>query len=326
VPGPDDKLSFQVGLAPFALAVFATFAAFWLRVEGRPALRLSARRRADLGFFALVALAACLFMLPTALPAWELLRIASLIQFPWRLLTLTTLGLSVAGGALGLLSRGGPAGQLAVATFASATILASYPYLQTPEEVFRPAAEGPVSLAGLMRFEQSSGELVGLTAWNTEKPVDSPLFYVYLQGIVPDDKVDRRVLAPDASATTIRHTTILDEVRVRAPTGTSLRFFTQLYPGWTAYLDGRPAPITPSEKLGLITVDVPAGDHVVRLAFEETPPRRIGTLLTAGTLTGLLAYGVFVVATRRRRGGGGGRQPGVAARRRKGESGAAASA
>src|SRR5205807_1054380 len=116
VPGPDDKLSFQLGLAPFVLAVFATFAAFWLRVEGRPALRLSARRRADLGFFALVALAACLFMLPTALPAWEVLRIASVIQFPWRLLTLTTLGLSLAGGALGLFSRGGPAGQIALVT------------------------------------------------------------------------------------------------------------------------------------------------------------------------------------------------------------------
>ena len=81
--------------------------------------------------------------------------------------------------------------------------------------------------AGLMRFEQSSGELVGLTRWNTEKPQDSPLFYVYLDGKVPEDKLDRSVLAPDATATTTQHTTILDEATVTAPNGTLLRFFTR---------------------------------------------------------------------------------------------------
>jgi hypothetical protein len=300
LPGPDDKVSFQVGLVPFALALFAVAGAFWLRHGGRPALRVSAQRRADLGFFALAALAAALFMLPSALPAWEALRVPLAIQFPWRLLTVTTLGLSLAGGAAGLYSRGGLGGQVALATFAGAALLASYPYLQTPEETFRPAAEGPVSLAGLMRFQQSSGEMVGLTRWNTEKPVDSPLFYVYLQGIVPDDKVDRRVLAPDAQVATTRHTTVLDEVAVRAPSGTALRFLTQHYPGWTAYVDGRPVPITPSEKLGLISIDVPPGEHSVRLVFEETWPRRLGTALTLTTLVGLAGYGVWHVVRRRR--------------------------
>jgi hypothetical protein len=85
-----------------------------------------------------------------------------------------------------------------------------------------------------------------------------------------------------------------------------LRFHTFYYPGWTAYILDEDSeavqavvPIEPEGELGLITVPLPQGRHILLLRFEDTPPRRIGTGISAVSLAlclGLLAVG----ATRRR--------------------------
>ena len=56
-------------------------------------------------------------------------------------------------------------------------ILSSYPLLQV--EISEPA-EGPVGLAGLMRFQQSSDEMTGSTAWVKEIPTWSPMADYYI--------------------------------------------------------------------------------------------------------------------------------------------------
>lgn len=297
--GPNDQFSLQIGIVGFVLTLFALAAAFGLRERGRPLLRLSGRRRRDLGFFAVAALGASLFMLPLALPAWEILRISSVVQFPWRFLSVSTLALSVAGGASALLVRRQPAALVALVTFCGVAVLIVYPSLGTPEEIFRPP-DTPVSLAGLMKFEQSSGELVGLTRWNTEKPVDSPLFYVYLQGVIPDDKIDRTSLASEASVRTTRHSTTLDEISISSPNGTPVRVFTQFYPGWRAYVDGFPVDIQPSDRLGLITVLAPPGDHTVLIRFEDTWSRWAGGIASVLSVFVLLAWGVRIGVQRLR--------------------------
>jgi hypothetical protein len=142
-PGPDDSLSFEVGLAPAALTFAAVTLAFWQRAGRHPALRLSRRRRAALAFFAALAGGTVLLTLPPFLPLWALVPGAGALELPWRLLGVSALALAVAGGACGLLSFGRPAGQVALATVIGVAILAIVPYLQTPETVFRPPPDPP---------------------------------------------------------------------------------------------------------------------------------------------------------------------------------------
>ncbi len=85
-------------------------------------------------------------------------------------------------------------------------------------------------------------------------------------------------------------------VRVTVTEGQPVRFRQYYYPGWTATLDGAPVDITPDDELGLITVDVPAGTHTVRLRYAGTP------LQTVSTLISLLSVGVTLFLLWYRRG------------------------
>ncbi len=301
VAGPHDTVSFQLGVVPFLLSVLALIPL--LRRPDQPA-----RPQATLVFFFLLALLAIALMLPTSLPVWEALHLASLIQFPFRLLSITSICLSLLAGAVLWVSEQEPAdvnpeiangglhGAWLVAPLLALVILGSYAYLNPP---FTEPPEGPVSLGGLMRFQQSSGEMVGLTAWVREKPTWGPLADLYVQDQPIHTKLAYTSLPADAQVEVLRHTSILDEVRITSATGGPVTFLTFYYPGWTAYIDGEPAPIDLVGDLALMTVPVPPGQHVVTLRFEDTPPRILGTAITLLTGVGLVICGVALGVRRR---------------------------
>jgi hypothetical protein len=162
-------------------------------------------------------------------------------------------------------------------------VLAAYSYL-APRMIDPP--EGPVSLGGLMRFEQSANEMTGMTAWATapRPPGWSPLADVFASGRDVTEKVAREYLPPSAEAITLRHTSVLDEVATRSPTPFSLRFYTAYYPGWRGFVDGAEVPIAIWGDLGGMAVAIPAGEHRVELRFGDTWPRSLGAALSLGAL------------------------------------------
>jgi hypothetical protein len=64
------------------------------------------------------------------------------------------------------------------------------------------------------------------------------------------------------------------------------------FPGWQADADGLPLTVGPLGPLGLVGVTVPAGQHLVRVRFGETPPRLVAIGISLASLVLLLA--VFV--------------------------------
>ncbi|OQY96055.1 MAG: hypothetical protein B6D41_05470, partial [Chloroflexi bacterium UTCFX4] len=91
--GPVDGLSFQLGLVPVILAFFALFA-----IAKNPN-----RKRAYILFFLVLTFAVIFLMFEISLPVWRAFGLASVAQFPWRLLTLTLVSLAVVGGSVMLL-------------------------------------------------------------------------------------------------------------------------------------------------------------------------------------------------------------------------------
>jgi uncharacterized membrane protein YfhO len=95
--------------------------------------------------------------------------------------------------------------------------------------------------------------------------------------------VTAEALASGASVEMIRAGGASDAVRVRSPEGTPLRFYTYYFPGWRVYVDGERLPdgdLRPEGVYGLLTVDVPAGEHHVLLRWGDTPVRLTGKILT----------------------------------------------
>jgi hypothetical protein len=147
-----------------------------------------------------------------------------------------------------------------------------------------------LSPADAIRFEQATGA-VGVTSfdefkpiWGTGNPRDLPPFL--------DDYADNPLrLYPLTTDAAIER---LDDqsFRVNAAEPFTLTFRQFYFPGWTATLDDEPIPISPEPDFGLISMDVPAGEHAVRLRYSGTLVENLAPLVT---LAGLgLALWLFV--------------------------------
>jgi hypothetical protein len=262
--------------------------------------------------------------LQIAAPLWEIPGLGALLQsaqFPWRWLVLTALSTSVLAGmvAAWLPDEQGRPLSLPLLGLAAAVILGSYSYLQV--QISEPV-EGPVSLAGLMRFQQSSDEMTGSTAWVKEIPAWSPMADYYISqdsrgtSVKPiDSKLDYTVFDYKTfAAESVAHSTVSEEVfyanQDTAPRTLVFNHF--YYPGWHAYLlDERHGarvqrveivPETEGE-LGRMTVQVAPGEGYLLLVYEDTPPRTLGGIVTLATLLLLAGAGVaFAVKSSRSRG------------------------
>ena len=280
-PGLEDGFPFQLGAIPVVFGFLSLVAL--RRVEKGDLRRL-------LVFFQVTTVVIIFLTLPASIPLWEVLRLVTFAQFPWRLLTLAIVALSFLAGSIlvGADSSSGVS-PLAVVALAALVVLASYPYLMP--QIVEPA-EGPVSLQGLMQFQRSAGEMTGSTTWVHEIPTWSSMAqYIVSEGEPVTTKVDFASLPTREERIRVGtrgYGTTFEKVIFRARKGGRITFNAFYYPGWHAYLleseEGpieRELPIVPHGTLGKITVTVPEGDHYLLLRFEDTPVRVVGKYVTA---------------------------------------------
>ena len=321
--GPNDLIGFQIGMAALLLAALGILL-LWPVIQ---------RQRWEIGCFVLVAVVATGFALTWSAPLWELPVIGAVLksaQFPWRWLSITSLCVSVLSGLalhtqIALPTR---LPTLPLLTLVGAVLLSSYGYLQVRIEA---PAEGPVSLAALMRFQQSSDELTGSTAWVKEIPTWSDAADYYIDQDEKGETVQPVTSLLDTTAPgfdyktlgggTVAHSTLMEEVffctdwnkaeKSCSPRDDKVLVFKHFYyPGWRAYLldgeHGQPVqelPIIPEQDgtLGRMTVAVPpVGEGYILLRFEDTWPRIVGRYISWTTI-GLLVLGWVGLALRKRR-------------------------
>ncbi len=313
IPGPDDKVSFQLGLLPFVLFCLSFVVVSRMRND---AVRWTLR------FWQVVTIGAIFLMTPTSALIWHRMPLLTTVQFPWRLGTLTTTGFAVLGGAI-ITPRTSSlssirAGELprwvvrSLAPLALLIIIGAYPYLVA--EVRDPLpTEGPVSLAALFRYQQASDEMTGTTAWARRIPSWSPLAEQVVRGEGIHTKVNYSAIPNDGrlGVHSVEMSTVHELVWVYAADDQqSVTFLTAYYPGWNAYVyedlkhpqDDLKARIgrliirpeirtTPDE--GWIVVPVPPGEHFLELRFEDTPVRIVGKVISASSL--VLALSLLVL-------------------------------
>jgi len=302
LPGPDDDVSFQLGAVPVLLSLFALVPLFHKRARehlGHPAVRLIA-------FFSVLTAIVVFLMLDVSAPLWQALPLVRLAQFPWRLLTLTVVSMAFLCGAA---ARGIRATASFIETptliLVALLVLGSLPYMRAE------LSQQEVSLAGLMRFQQSADEMTGSTAWVREIPTWSPMAQLHVDQQPLTSRVDYSYLYQQAEraahARTLELRSDRELVEVSAERPTLLPFNIFYYPGWHAYLLDpetnavvEELPIALRDKYGLMTVRVPTGLSRVLLQFEATPVRKLGTALTFGSLAlaGLLLLGGLVLRAR----------------------------
>jgi hypothetical protein len=301
VPGPNDGMSFQLGLMAAAGAVVGALAAFGVlrpRRRGDAGQAAPLPSRAEAIFLAAISLLTIFAMTPASKPLWDVLPLVSLVQFPWRLLAVTTatLALLVGTGVHWLEERWPTAGSPGPFAYALALVVvaAGYSHARPELQPVRPQDESPVAV---MEFELAYPDMRGSTSWAQRQPLDadSPLLPEYLAG----EPLRRAAIVAGSGE-------ILDQgsraasayAKVRADSAVRLRFYTYYFPGWRATVDGQPADVSPDPPNGLIGLTLPPGEHDVRLRFGPTPVRTAGAALAVAAMAAVLAL-LWVDRTRR---------------------------
>ena len=82
------------------------------------------------------------------------------------------------------------------------------------------------------------------------------------------------------------------QLRVSLSEADQLQFRTRNFAGWTATIDGKPAPISEGEVKNIL-MNLPAGEHRVTLEFRSTPIRRFGDWTTIISFVFLLSIIAF---------------------------------
>ncbi|MCS7285905.1 MAG: 6-pyruvoyl-tetrahydropterin synthase-related protein [Anaerolineae bacterium] len=265
VAGPEDGMPLQVGILLLGSSVGALVLGWRLK-----------ENRGRLAFWALWSLISLFLTLPASMFIWEKVPLFPLVQFPWRFLALAVVSLSLVGGLLGeLLGEREHLLSLLV-------IISSFEYTLPQHTELSPRAEKPVAV---IDFELDYPDMRGMTAWTREFPKESPLIEQYLKG---ETLRKAQIIRGRGSVIPLRHGGRSEEVEVTAEGEVTLLFYTYYYPGWRAYVDGKPVPIRPEGKYGLIALEVPDGQHRVLLRFEDTPLRFWSQILSlASLLTGI---------------------------------------
>ena len=128
-----------------------------------------------------------------------------------------------------------------------------------------------------------------MVAYTEQQPTSSPMEAQYMAG---EPLQVAAIIHGEGKVETLRHGGASDEIRVYATTPVVVQFYTYDYPGWQVWLNGVPIPHRHEPPYGLVTVDVPVGEHHLVLRMGSTPPRIIGGIISvlAGVL--ILALGM----------------------------------
>ncbi|MBK8048323.1 MAG: hypothetical protein IPK16_15105 [Anaerolineales bacterium] len=89
-------------------------------------------------------------------------------------------------------------------------------------------------------------------------------------------------------------------VQTTADAPFTLRLHRVYFPGWRATVDDQPVPVSASEQLGLVSIEVPAGVHQISAQFEQTPLRQAADVVSFLALLGMCVALVWFSPTRRK--------------------------
>ncbi len=248
-------------------------------------------RRGRVIFFGIVAFIGTMMMLDVTNPIWLGVPALRSIQFPWRLSIFVGLGVAVAIGSLAqtlassrrLQTHGA---SLSIIALAGVLIFVALANL-VPIRLNNP--RGEISLAQLVRFETNSRN-IGLGTMDEYLPLTVRFLPRRLNPIAPS--------TPLPTIRVAEYGAVRRVLNVSAPASTTMYLHAFYFPDWQVRIDGAPVSVAPSTALGLLTFDVPPGEHRVEILLVDTPPRQIAQILF-GIGVALLIVLVMILACRR---------------------------
>ena len=253
LPGPNDGMSFALGWSHLLLAV-----AVWIWISRRAAWG----DRRLLRYFGSAAIVLCILMLQDALWFWDQMPLLHYVQYPWRLLGAVTVCMALVIAQLGRLLPALPPRwrTAAIAAAMALLIVPNLSHLHSKELVdVDPVFWTPQQLS-VRGFETTTMSEV-TPRWIAGLPAYNPAAATVLSG--------------DAAIRQPARTPFSWSSPVSAKVASTIEMNTAWFPGWEVRVDGQPAPAGPGTPSGLITFQVPPGEHLVEVHYGRTAPEKV---------------------------------------------------
>ncbi len=265
------------GRSPFAMGLaqtlFAAMGAVILVVRGF-------RRGQETPeiFILLGLLVSTVMITPLSRPLWDHLPLLSVVQFPWRFLSVQALFTAAATGEVANQQAGGSAKKSNLVLWSSAILIAVLLTASTllplrPERLH--IGPDDVSVERLQLYELFTGNIGTTIRYEWLPNTANPRPYTS-DALIEPDALPRAIPLDGA---------MLDAALVeRRPTrqtwrvwgeGGGIAFPLFYWPGWEARVDGRRAEVWPVEGSGYLALEVPPGEHTVVLRLGRTPVRAV---------------------------------------------------
>ena len=266
-------------------------------------LRLSGREERVHVIIFLCGLAGVVFMVsPFSAPVWDRMPFLEYLVFPHRILRL---GILVMAVLCGLVTRLWPDRKSAFSPAFSVTLISvSLIVFSTIPALYPPYYDSlPLnpSFVDMMEFERSTGT-AGTTSFGEYLPVwvewvpnSSPLEVMYADSTTIE-RIDEASLPEGTILDSVQYGPLSATIHLRLGHPAQLTYRGLYFPGWRAYVDGKSTPLAPTPGLGLISLAVPAGEHLVEIRFERTTTRSLAESVSLLSLLSLATLGVFSTA------------------------------
>lgn len=289
-----------LGLAQALLAIGSLGLLAWRLAREQPF--------GHLAFWWLAGLVSLAMTTQASLPIWLLFQpLLSMVQYPWRFMALVDLSTAYLIGSLvsgmeqrfsSRLPSAKPADGAGWPMLPRPDLLVSIPALllavpllvnALPGAIPKtlPLADAEVTVQRMWQ-EDYAAHQIGAT-WTAEY---LPLSVREERWVIPRPPLQPQMAVPLSEAPVIalgEQGLLSHEFFVDSAKGFPLRLHAFHFPGWQGYVDGEAMPTYPSGSLGLVTLEVPPGKHLVRVAFEDTTVRRLGAMLSTLSLLATLA-------------------------------------
>ncbi|TFG67685.1 MAG: hypothetical protein E4H27_08710, partial [Anaerolineales bacterium] len=250
----------------------------------------SKEQRGLILLFSLAALGYLWMSTASSVFVWEAFPLLSFVQFPWRLVGRALLPVSLLAGSV-FTERGSspepPEQQTGYRTaipvlflcfVVAGLVIGAYPDMLPPKGVcmLNPyPGISEVSAYELQGWLGMDPEQSYFPVWVEEHPSDTALAAAFAAGHLPE-RLDVDQLPQGVEVVSADYRILGASIRLNSPEAFRARWKGLYFPGWHLRIDGQPALVTPEDGTGLITFEVPAGEHTLDLRFGSTPLRMWG--------------------------------------------------
>ena len=264
-PNPNDSngLSVQIGIV--SLAIFLS--AFYLR-------KTLNSKNLSVDIFLILFILVFFLMTKFSLPLWNSLHFASVIQFPWRLLSLIVfITAFLAAYVINILNK---KSTILTALIILASVISTLVY--TKPLTFVNRGDGFYST----NEDSTTVRDEYLPIWVSEKP---------------KERANQKILVDPSQAeiTKAQIKPVFYKATISAMDTTKVQVNSIYFPGWQAKVDSRKVPIDYQNKYGLVTFNLPQGEHEVIINYGRSTIHLISEIISlAAIFTTVLFYFIWL--------------------------------